>query len=72
MEDKTKIMRNITRTDIGERLFNWMIKNPMSMVSVAEKIGISRNSVLSITRGATEPRNEVRCKIERFLKEQES
>lgn len=58
------------RTDIGKRLFDWMIQNPMNAESVAAKIGISRNSVLSISRGANEPRNTVRCKIEKFLKEQ--
>lgn len=60
-------MRKQTRTDIGKRLFDWMIKNPMNAESVAKMIGISRNSVLSIARGFTEPRNEVRCKIEKFL-----
>ncbi len=63
-------MRKQTRTDIGQRLWDWMTSNPMNTESVAAMIGISRNSVLTIARGGTEPRNEVRCKIEKFLKEQ--
>ncbi len=63
-------MRKQTKTDIGQRLLDWMIQNPMSTGAVADLIGISRNSVLSIARLASEPRNEVRCKIEKFLMEQ--
>ena len=62
-------MRKQTKTDIGQRLWDWMTSNPMNSESVAKMIGISRNSVLSIVRGSTEPRNEVRCKIEKFLKD---
>ncbi len=63
-------MKRRTRTDIGQRLLEWMTNNPMNVESVANKIGISRNTVLGIARGATEPRNEVRCKIDKFLKEE--
>lgn len=62
-------MRKRTRTDIGQRLLDWMMQNPMSTGAVADLIGISRNSVLCIARGSSEPRNEVRCKIEKFLKD---
>lgn len=62
-------MKKIAKTDIGERLFEWMIDNPMNTEEIAKLIGISRNTVLSISRGVTEPRNKVRCKIEKFLKD---
>ncbi len=63
-------MKEIKRTDIGSRLWEWMKMHPMNASDVADKIGIARNSVLYIARGAIEPRNIVRCKIEKFLKEQ--
>ena len=65
-------MRKRERTDIGQRLVDWMTDNPMTIVEVAKLIEISPNSVLSIARGATEPRNKVRCKIDKFLKEQKN
>jgi hypothetical protein len=55
------------KTDLGKRLMDWMIDNPTNAENVAVKVGVSRNTILSVIRGV-EPRTEVRCKIEKFLK----
>ena len=58
-----------TKTDIGERLFKWMVEHPSNADHVAQLIGISRNSVLAIARDKKEPRLKVRMKIEKFLRD---
>ncbi len=57
--------------DTINRLWDYMIDNPMSSEELAKKIGITRPTLLSIAYDRVEPRHEVRCKIEKFLKEQE-
>ncbi len=64
-------MKEVTKTDIGERLWEYMKQNPLSSVDTAKKIGICRNTLLTIARGACEPRTKVRCMIERFLQQEE-
>lgn len=58
--------------DITNRLWDFMINNPMSSQELAEKIGITRPTLLSIAYDKKEPRHEVRCKIEKFLREQQN
>ena len=56
--------------DINDRLWDFMIDNPMGSKELAAKIGITRQTLLSIAYDKVAPRHEVRCKIEKFLKEQ--
>lgn len=63
-------MRNTEKITIGSRLWEYMKMNPMSITKLAAMIGIGRATLLSISNEIVEPRNEVRCKIEKFLKEQ--
>jgi len=58
------------KTDIGSRLWEYMKKNPLSSVEMAKNIGIAYTTLINIARKDTEPRMEVRCKIEKFLQEQ--
>ncbi len=58
-------------TDIGRRLFTYLQRNPMSAARLSTLIGITSSSVLRIIRGHSEPRIEVRMKIEKFLREEE-
>ena len=56
--------------DINDRLWDYMIDNPMSSKELAIKIGITRDTLLAIAYDKGTPRHEVRCKIEKFLREQ--
>ncbi len=60
-------MEEQNKMEIAERLWDYMKQNPMSSVKIAAKIGIGRTTLLGIVHDNVIPRNEVRCKIEKFL-----
>lgn len=62
-------MNKSQKTDIGRRLWAWMLKNPCSAWEIADMIGISRATLLNIVRDKYEPRTKTRCLIEKFLHE---
>jgi len=64
--------RNIQKTDIGNRLWQWMMKNPMGTDEIAKKIGICRGTLTNIIREKYEPRIKIRCLIEKFLHDNRS
>lgn len=52
---------------LSERVKKYRMKNDLSLMALAERIGVSHTTISNVERGM-EPQRRVRFKIEQFLK----